>query len=102
MSENQTPSKPADAEQDSGKGLDETTCSASLSAHEAVAKIPSDQLHEAYEWTCEYLKHLKQRMADDIRIEHESMLADDIRAEEAERLRSINSLPNAKHTGERQ
>jgi hypothetical protein len=94
QTENDT-SKPEDSpQQEAGEGCSGATCSAYSSACEAVAKIPSDQLHEAYEWTCEYLKCLKQRMADDLRMEQESMLADDIRAEASERLRSINSLPN--------
>ena len=37
MNQNQTESKPANAEQDSGKGLDETPCCASL-----VLRDPSD------------------------------------------------------------
>ena len=51
--------------QTNSEALPLTNCSASLSAQEAVAKIPSDQLHEAYAWTCEYLNHLKHRMAEE-------------------------------------
>jgi hypothetical protein len=41
---------------------DETACSASDSAREAVAKIPIDQLHDAHEWASEYINHLNRRM----------------------------------------
>jgi hypothetical protein len=72
-----------------GKSNDD--CLLSASVCDAVTKIPSDQLQEAYKWTCEYLKYLKQRMADDIQMEQESMIAEDIRAEESQRMQSINS-----------
>jgi hypothetical protein len=46
MNENQTSSKPTDAEQPSGKGLDETPCSASSVDHAQIIRTWEDSLKD--------------------------------------------------------
>jgi len=61
MSENQTESKPTDAEQDGGKGLDETDCSAGpLTAEmirEMMGHVPFDvgDIPDRWQWMAKYL-----------------------------------------------